>query len=291
MSQGPDWRWGLVVFVSWLHAPHSRACLPTGKWPMSAPVLRLIEEGWSVVAMHCNAQSQCPPMQSPATLPLRQAVRLLMLHKHMKEAACKANALEMRRSELQQSHGSTENGHLRSMTETQQRGRTCSSKRERYSTWCFVAAKTMVGEFLGITSSSTCNKTAGLSGARTEKNCSWRSGESFVSASKRTNSGELRPRRVNSASAEGSVAEKSSTCLDSAVCFTMSRTCMPLRFPDPSTDPYTIDQSHRDRHANRHAAHTTILAVCKHVTHHTAYSIPLARQRYVAALGSLHKWH
>jgi hypothetical protein len=61
---------------------------------------------------------------------------------------------------------------------------------------------------------------------------------------------------------------------------------MPLRTTDPYTDPYTIDRSHRDRHANRQAAHTTILTVCKHVTHHTAYSIPLPGQQYVAALGS-----
>ena len=98
-----------------------------------------------------------------------------------------------------------------------------SSTVTRSSTWCLVAANTTVCCFGGTTSRSTYSSAGIFSSTRTTVKESFRSGLTFISASRRITCGSRRPTRTNSASAVGMVAEKRSVWRISATSLRMSR--------------------------------------------------------------------
>ena len=90
------------------------------------------------------------------------------------------------------------------------------------STWCLVAVNTTVCWLSGTTSLRK-NRSEGIfSSCRITVKESFRSGDTFISASSLMTCGSFKPTLTNSASAEGIVAEKSRHCRWSATCFMMS---------------------------------------------------------------------
>ena len=116
----------------------------------------------------------------------------------------------------------------------------CSKTVTNNSTWCLVAANTTVCCLSGTTSRNKYNKAGIFSSIRTTVNESFKSGDTFISASKRMTWGSRRPTLTNSASAVGMVAENNKVCLISATCLKMSRSW--------SLNPISSNRSASSRH-------------------------------------------
>mmetsp|Transcript_11075 Transcript_11075/g.36759 ORF Transcript_11075/g.36759 Transcript_11075/m.36759 type:complete len:232 (+) Transcript_11075:160-855(+) len=93
----------------------------------------------------------------------------------------------------------------------------CLSSACSISTWCLVAANTMVCSSFWSKRVSTSRRAAGLSWGRTRKKSVRRDRLSLVSRSRRRRTGSCSDALVKSARMAGSVAENRSVCLDSGI--------------------------------------------------------------------------
>ena len=93
------------------------------------------------------------------------------------------------------------------------------------STWCLVAAKTMVGCPAGMTCFNRLNNAAAFSFLRTIKKANLKFSLTFVSVSNRINFGSLKPALANSTNAFGNVAENNNICLPSGIPDKISFNC------------------------------------------------------------------